>query len=39
MAEKLVENTDPRDQQLFNESYPETGMWPKGLAGAGFCVL
>jgi hypothetical protein len=38
MAQKLVENTDPHDQRLFNESYLETGMWPQGLAGVGFCV-
>jgi len=38
MGYKLVENTDPHDQQLFNESYLETGMGPQGLAGVGFCV-
>ena len=39
MAKKLVENTDPHDQPLFNESYSERGMEPQGSAGVGFCIL
>ena len=38
MVKKLVENTEPRVQQLFNESYPERDMGPQGLAGVGLCV-
>jgi hypothetical protein len=38
MVQKLVENTDPHDQRLFNESYSERSMGPQGLAGVGFCV-
>jgi hypothetical protein len=37
MAQKLVENTDPHDQRLFNESYSERSVGPQGLAGVGFC--
>jgi len=39
MTQKLVENTEPHVQQLFNESYQETGMGPQGLAGMGFSVF
>jgi len=38
MVQKLNEDTDPRDQLFFVESYLETDMGPQGSAGAGFCV-
>ena len=38
MVPKLVENTELHVQQLFNESYRETGMGPQGLAGVELCV-
>jgi|SRR3989344_8061368 len=38
MAQRLIEDMDPRVQRFFNEPYLERGMVPKGTAGTGFYV-
>ena len=39
MAQRPLEDTEPRVQRLFQGPYRETGMGPQGLASAGLCVF